>query len=189
MLHVGKDLSRQVIAFQIIPQSFDWVELRRIRWQEVQGDIFGDLQIFSTMPFGTINKQDDMSTWLNFRREPCQEMVHDLSVQAIKQKGEFLTSFRVNSSYNVGAFETILPWPLLPYTLDRPDSIADALLSESGFVLVPDFKATVLLLFLVNKGLGFFFQSSITARSFFGFCGLVVTFRSFILWSKACIPL
>lgn len=110
-----------------------------------------------------------MPSGLDLAGEFRQEVVHDVSVESIKQKRELLPCFRVYGPDDVGTFEAILPRSLLSDAFDRPEAVADPLLAESGFVLVPDLETAVLFPFLIDEALGFFFQSSMTSGSFFGF--------------------
>jgi hypothetical protein len=68
--------------------------------------------------------------------------------------------------------------------MDSPAGICPNL----AFVLEPDFKAAVFHPVFVDELLGFFFQTSTTAGSFFGFCGRVVTWLSLIRFNSPCIP-
>jgi len=56
---------------QIIPQVFDRVKLRGIRWQLYQTHIFGLNKRVRTMPPSTVNYHDNPMSWM-----PCSHLVN-----------------------------------------------------------------------------------------------------------------
>lgn len=110
------------------------------------------------MPPRTIDLNDSMGVFGHMTTDFCKMKVHSVCVGIGQDKSHTCIACGADSTEDVGTFVSLIEWPARPRASSGPDAGQRTFLSDTSFVLEPEFDR---------------FAFGVFGEDFFDFCGEV----------------
>lgn len=137
---VREDAVRQPVVPHELPEVLDWVQFRRPRWQEHQGDVVRHLQLRRDVPAGLVENEHGVRTGIDGVADFGKVLLHRLGVAIGKDEASPLALFRADRTEDVGPHGALIMRGRRSGSSPRPSPSDLVLLAYSGFVGPPDFE-------------------------------------------------
>lgn len=132
-----------VVTSQVMPEVFGGIEFRGIRRQFDQRHVRGDLERLGRVIAGLIPDQHRVDAGVEFPLHLSQKHIHHAGVQVRGEETDALSRRGTDGGHDIEVVVLGLTNRARTRTFSGPHPGQRALLTESRFVLEPDFDALV----------------------------------------------
>ena len=133
-----EDAVGQLVGLQEFEHVFHRVELGAVGWQEVQGDVVRDLQVFGLVPSRAIEDDHGVAAACDLLADVLQVSVHFGRVRSFADMPHGPLSSRASGREEVAISEAPIAGDPGSCALASPDPGEHSLLADSALVLHPD---------------------------------------------------
>jgi hypothetical protein len=150
-----------VVAFEVVPQVFDWIQFGCVRWQLQQRDIVRHLKLVGAVVARSIPDQHGLHLGRQGLGELLQKTVEHRCVQVGGDDRFGLPGGRTGCTDHIDVLILRLSHGAGPRPFRRPDACQGALLTKPRFILKEDLDLSIgMLLTNLRDPLGKLFLNS-----------------------------